>query len=289
MLKRLLIILTLLLCLTLPLLAEEVTIQGQKVKKDIEVLDLGRTKVSRFNVLIEELAQLPKLQKVDLFHSRPTEKQAFALTAAYPDIRFGMTLTIAGFHCRTDDVIFSMHRRGEPLYKSAAFNQLALCPDMLALDLGHNRITDLDFLKLTPKVKYLILADNQIKDLSGLTHLKDLQYLELFMNKLTDISPLAELGELVDLNIAFNEIADLSPLYGLTKLERIWLSRNGLSQEQINALQETLPDAVINNTARLATQEGWRQHPRFFAMRHTFDRSEFIPFDDIPERVIKKK
>ena len=92
----------------------------------------------------------------------------------------------------------------------------------------------------------------------------------------------------MDLNIAYNEIADLSPLYGLTKLERIWLSRNGLSQEQIDALQAALPEAVINNTARLATQEGWRQHPRFFAMRPPLTAASSSPLTTFPSASSKK-
>lgn len=261
--------------------ADSLTIEGVTVDTDAQTLDLGRAKVTNFNRLIENLQALPHLRQVDLYNSRPTEKQVWRLVEALPEVRFGLTMRIAGFYCRTDDTIFSMHRRGEPLYKSAAFLQLTLCPEMLALDLGHNRITNLDFLKSNPKLRYLILADNQVSDLSALAELKELQYLELFMNQVTDLSPLAGLTELVDLNLVLNQVTDLTPLYGLHKLERIWLSRNGLSQEQIEALQEALPNAQINSTAKLATQEGWREHPRFFAMRRTFDKGVFLPFEDL--------
>lgn len=273
--------LALMLMITLGAGAEVVSVQGLEVPRDAEYLDMGKVKIKAFTRFTQELAQLPALKRVDLFSSRPTEKQVWAMKEALPEVEFGMTMTIAGFRCRTDDVIFSMHRRGEPLYKTEAFKQLTLCPDMLALDLGHNRITDLSFLKANPKLKYLILADNRITDLSPLAQLKDLQYLEIFMNKVTDLSPLAELTELVDLNLAYNQVSDLSPLYGLKKLERVWLSKNGLEEEEIAALQAALPDVEINSTVVLSTHGGWRKHPRFFAMRHTFDRGEFIPFDGL--------
>lgn len=282
--KSFLIVLVLVLLFMISAQASTLTVQGIPVPPDAEYLDLEKTQVKGYTRFMEELANLPSLQQVDMFTSRPTEKQVWALVDAFPEVRFGMTMTVAGFRCRTDDVIFSMHRRGEPLYKSSAFAQLTLCPDMLAFDLGHNRITDLDFLKATPKLKYLILADNKITDLSPLAELKDLQYLEIFMNQVTDLSPLSELTELVDLNLCYNQVTDLSPLYGLKKLERIWLSKNGLSQEEIQALQEALPQAEINSTVILSTQGGWREHPRFFAMRHTFDRGVFEAFEDIPAK-----
>lgn len=280
--KRVLTLALSLLLLSLPMAhAQQLTVQGIPVQLDIEYLDLGRTKVTGFGRLTQELAQLPNLKQVDMYHSRPTEKQVYALLEALPQVKFGLTLYIAGFFCRTDDVIFSMHRRGEPLHKTQAFQQLTLCPDMLALDLGHNQITDLAFLQSNPKLKYLILADNRITDLGPLSTLKDLQYLEIFMNQVTDLSPLAELTQLVDLNLAYNQVTDLSPLYGLKGLRRIWLSHNGLPQEEIDALQRALPQAEINSTVRLATHGGWREHPRFFAMRRTFDRGVFLPFEDL--------
>ncbi len=275
-------LLVLAVCLQGMAAGEAVKVQGVEFAKDAEYLDLGKTKVTKYTNFMTEIGNFPNLKQVDMFESRPTEKLVWKLVETFPHIKFGMTMYVAGFRCRTDDTIFSMHRRGEPLYKSAAFQQLTLCPDMLALDLGHNRITGLDFLKANPKLKYLILADNKVTDLGPLSELKDLQYLEIFMNQVTDLSPLQGLTELVDLNLAYNQVTDLSPLYGLTKLERIWLSHNGLPQEEIDKLQQALPNAEINSTVRLATHGGWREHPRFFAMRHTFDRGVFETFEDIP-------
>ena len=256
-----------------------VDVQGIQVPAGASSLDMGKTQVKNYKRFMEALSLLPALARVDFYSSRPTEKQVWALVSAFPNIRFGMTMTVARFKCRTDGLIFSMHRRGEPLYKSEAFQQLTLCPDMLAFDLGHNRITDLSFLTENPKLRYLILADNKITDLSPLAELHDLQYLEIFMNGVIDLSPLAGLTELLDINLCYNKVTDLTPLYGLKKLERIWLSRNGLTAEAVAELQRQLPGAEINSTVRLSTQGGWREHPRFFAMRQTFDKGVFIPFE----------
>ena len=231
-------------------------------------IDLGKKKITKLDEFMGYLDCLPNLTQVDMFESRLKEKQVWTLYERYPDIKFGWTLTVCGFRVRTDDLTFSMHRRGEPLYKSKDFQLLTLCPNLLALDLGHNVITDLTFLESLPKLKILILADNHITDISSLAKLKDLQYLELFMNKITDVTPLADLTQLLDLNLCFNDITDATPLIANTKLERLWISRNELNDEQKDILLKALPGCTIDFTAKMATWDGWRTHDRFYAMRN---------------------
>lgn len=276
---------SLLLCLLLlavPALAGEAPrIQGLSLPADADYLDLGAHAVSDFPGLMEELKAFPALRKVDLFESRPTQEQAFALAEAFPGIRFGMTLKIAGFLCRTDDLVFSMHKRANPLYPSEAFRQLALCRDMRALDLGHNKITGLEFLSGLSELRYLILADNSITDLKPLENLKNLQYLELFLNKVSDLSPLMGLHNLLDLNISDNTFSDLGPLYEMPFLKRLWMVRNGLTSAAVQPLKEALPDTEIFGVGRqMATWGGWREHPRFFIMRRTFDKGVFEAFEE---------
>ncbi len=240
---------------------------GIPVSSADSAVDLGKNKITKIEELMDYLDCLPNLKKVDMYASKLKEKQILALAQRYPDIRFGWTLVVCTFPVRTDALVFSMHRRGEPLYKSEDFRLLRFCPDIVALDLGHNRITDLTFLTSFPKLKILILADNKITDLSPLKELKDLEYLELFMNKITDVTPLAELEKLLDLNLCFNKVTDASPLLQLKRLERLWISRNELEQEQKEILRSGLPECSINFTAKMATWDGWRTHERFYIMR----------------------
>jgi len=168
------------------------------------------------------------------------------------------------------------------------FENLRYCPDLLALDLSHNEITDLSFLKYCPKLKILLLGDNDIVDISPIAGLKDLEYLELFKNKITDVSPLAELDKLIDLNICFNRIDDLTPLYHLTGLERLWIyNSNNYSKSQpvpksaVEELQQALPGTHIDHTS-YSTLGGWREHPRHFVVRDIFRKYKaYIPWNGL--------
>ena len=45
---------------------------------------------------------------------------------------------------------------------------------------------------------------------------------------------------------------------------------NGLTSEQNREVVEALPNCLCNYTTRDETQEGWREHERYFWMRSFF-------------------
>ncbi len=147
---------------------------------------------------------------------------------------------------------------------------------MLALDLGHNYLTneDLEVLQYLPHLQVLILADNKITDISALSYLKELQYLELFMNNVPDVSPLVGLPDLVDINIANIHLKDVTPLLSFTQAKRLWFSMNGLSSADNKAVINALPGCTCNCTTRNETDEGWREGDRYAWMRSFFEDSD---------------
>ena len=256
-------------------------IYGLTVTSEDTQIDLGKQKVKNADIVdfMDFLDCFPGLSKVDMFESRLNEKNVFALKAHFPKIQFGWTLTVCKFPVRTDALVYSMHRRVKPFYRSSDFELLKLCPNLMAIDLGHNFIDDISFLKSFPKLKILILACNRISDLAPLSELTDLQYLELFNNAITDISPLASLTNLIDLNICVNDIDDITPLLKLASLKRLYISRAGLTKEQQQALKEALPDCLLNFKVYSPTDDGWREHPRFFAMRKILNTGIYEGWD----------
>ena len=230
-------------------------------------VDLGAKRVGDIDTLIKYLDCLPNLKQFDMYKSKLREKQIWTLAERYPNIRFGWTLSICNISVRTDAIAYSMHTRLKPHYKSEDFRLLRFCPDLLAIDLGHNDITDISFLKNFPKLKILILAVNPITDISTLADLNDLEYVELFMNQITDISPLANKKKLLDLNLCRNKVKDITPLLSCTSLERVWISRNAFGEEEQAVLKEGLPNCKFNFTVYSSTDEGWREHKRYFVMR----------------------
>ena len=237
-------------------------------------LDPIRLKERHFENLLQFLNDHPNLTHVDMFDSRLNAEQLDTLAARYPQIQFGWTIRLVDEHyVRTDATAYAInHNRRSPLHSSEDFRQLKYCKDLMALDLGHNKIRDISFMRDLPKLRVIIMANNYIEDISPLADLKNLEYAELFNNYITDFSPLAGLDKLIDLNVCFNEAKDLSPLYKLKALDRLWVYKSysrkndqPMPEENVVALQEALPDTFINAHS-YSTAGGWRTHERYYVV-----------------------
>lgn len=168
------------------------------------------------------------------------------------------------YGARTDITKIFASYTGYPLTTESAEN-LKYFTDVRYLDIGHNNVDDISFVSYMPDLEVAVLALNPWTDCSPLANCRKLEYLEMFHTNCSDLSPLAGLIELRHLNASFLwDLEDLSPLYGLTGLERLWLGcRNSVSQEELDALREKLPNCEINATTIDPTGEGWRENERY--------------------------
>lgn len=272
--------------------AETLTYQG-KITADVnaEEMDLGNFAVTEMNSFVKFLRQFPNLKKVDMFATKMYAKDMDLLAAEFPDIEFGWTMRIGDHWVRTDTTAFStLHNNRSPVHTESQFRYLKYCKNLLALDIGHNTVKNLDFLYDLPKLKVLIVACNiDLKDITPIGSLKELEYLELFKNDINDISCLTECTKLIDLNICFNRVKDWTPLHELKNLERLWLyNSNNYSPEipvdknVVYAIKNALPDCHVDSTS-YSTLGGWREHDRYYVIYHMFKHSEYIPFDRAAE------
>ena len=101
--------------------------------------------------------------------------------------------------------------------------------NLTELRLFGNDISDISPLSGLTNLTWLQLFINNITDLSPLSGLTNLTRLSLASNDITDISPLSGLANLTILGLANNSISDISPLAGLTNLERLGLRHNFIS------------------------------------------------------------
>lgn len=268
-----------------------VTYKGKQFSTDIAELDLSGKKISEAELpeLKEIAAKLPNLQKLILCDCG-LSNETLANLQNELGIRVVWRVKLGTqWSLRTDAVAFSVlimnykHVR----MTSADLEVLKYCPDLLALDLGHQAITDLSKIaEYLPNLRLLILADNQISDLSPLANLKHLHYLELFVNRVTDLSPLSGLKELVDVNISYNPISDVSPLLNAPMMQRVWLEHTNVSADGVNQLRETYPEAKIVNVGTGSVDQGWRWgNARYEQMMQMwygdFYGDEFQKYDDL--------
>lgn len=228
---------------------------------------------------------MPDLKEVVMADAPHRLEEMKALLADYPGIRFTWTVRENGMTFRPGATAYStLKGRQEPRYKA---EDLALvfeyCPDLLALDVGHNDVSDLSFLKNWPNLRRLIVIDSKtpVTDISPLAELDDLEYVELFMQNITDISPLAGKTKLLDLNLCHNDISDLTPLYSCVNLQRLWISVNPhLTQEEIDRFREALPGCRVESKEWQSTGAGWRNHPRYNIMYDSFVSGVYQPFEE---------
>lgn len=268
-----------------------VTYKGKQFSTDIAELDLSGKKISEAELpeLKEIAAKLPNLQKLILCDCG-LSNETLANLQNELGIRVVWRVKLGTqWSLRTDAVAFSVlimnykHVR----MTSADLEVLKYCPDLLALDLGHQAITDLSKIaEYLPNLRLLILADNQISDLSPLANLHHLHYLELFVNRVTDLSPLSGLKELVDVNISYNPISDISPLLNAPMMQRVWLEHTNVSADGVNQLRETYPEAKIVNVGKGSVDQGWRwgnaRYEQMMKMWYgNFYGDEFRKYDDL--------
>lgn len=271
-----------LLLFCVPALAQAEVFCGLEIDLAAEKIDFGDTPVTDVPGLMALLDRMPNLRQVDMYASALKREEMDQLFDGYPQIFFGWTLVIERNHIvRTDATSFSTLHGRCPNHETEAFEVLRYCRNLVALDVGHNNIRDISFLRNFPKMKVLILACNLIEDISVLAELKELEYLELFSNKIRDLSPLAQLPMLKDLNISNNPCTDLTPLYSMDYLERFWSGMNEkrITYQERRDMEAALPDCAFFWDGE-PTQGGWRKHHRYDTIYAIFNEGGYRPFQE---------
>lgn len=284
--------LTLLICVLLPLMAgaELLSYRGFTADSQATSIDLGDVTVKSAEGFIAYLHQFPNLKQADLYATPLSPESIDALTEAFPQVQFGMTMRIGDHLVRTDATAFStLHGNSSRHHDEDDFRYLKYCTNLLALDIGHNSVRDVSFLYDLPDLKVLILACNEITDITPVGSLHQLEYLELFKNDVRELSCLEACTKLIDLNVCFNHIEDLAPIAKLPRLERLWVFNSNnwsdmdpVDGQQLALLKHALPQCHIDSTS-YSTLGGWRDHRRYYIVSNMFRLGEYIPFTNTPE------
>ncbi len=159
--------------------------------------------------------------------------------------------------------------------------------DVLYLDIGHDaKLSDIEFVRNFPKLQAAIISITLIDDLSPFEDCPDLEFLECFSTKISDLTPLKGLKKLKYLNIGDCEnIDDITPLYWMNSLEKVRIcgrTRNNVTEEEIRALIDRLPDtsSVSWVGGHSAKSGGWRyfeqrgENPYYIVPRYKLLREQ---------------
>ena len=211
------------------------------------------------------LAHLPNLTYVDMTDCGISNEEMEEMNLRHEDIKIVWTVKLGRwFRIRTDATWF-MPVKYDFYPKGNDLENLKYCHDIIALDIGHMKISSCEFVAYMPKLKYLLMADTQISDLTPLTGLEELIYLELFLTYVTDCTPLLTITTLEDLNLCYT-VGDPVTISQMTWLKNLWWT-NCWNQY---ILHQTLTETYLEFASPSSTGNGWRELPNYFAQRDIF-------------------
>ena len=267
----------------------EVDLFGEEYDSEIEDLDLTGKRGITLDEVRQAIPLFCDLKRLDLSDCGFANETLGAFREEFPNTKIVWRLYMGKWSLKTDAVAFSVliYTYNYKRLTSADIQVLKYCTDLQALDLGHQALTDLSVIgDYLPELRILILADNTVSDLRPLAKLKHLHYLELFVNPyLSDVSPIAACKEMVDLNIShLYTVSDISALLDFPILERFWIEHTAVSAADIQRIRNAYPNARVVNIGYGSVDQGWRSHPRYFAMidmyhKHDYISEEFSKYD----------
>ncbi len=256
-------------------------------QEDAKKINLSDIDIKAEGIDMEEtIAFFPNLKKIKMLNCGLTNDEYAALQDAHPEIKIVWTIDLEHWKIRTDSVAFSTYKDTSQMFfmSNEDAYYLKYCTDLVALDLGHNCVTDLSFLEFMPKLKILILVDNAydrseahiryLDDLSMLKHCPKLRYLEIFAIHVSDLSFLKKCKEIEDLNVSYTNVYSTEYLTNLPNLKRLWIEKCGLTYDDYAYLTSLYPDAKIVFKGEGSVDQGWREGERYNAMRWMFEHNK---------------
>ena len=251
------------------------TLCGVTVNSNAKEIDLSNKKMKSVEEVENSLKFFNRLEKVIMYKCGISNEDMDALWKRHPETRFVWGVQFGGHYLRTDETSFMPWKLGYTKDGYRGMNNeeakgLKYMVDLVAIDIGHNDITDLSFLYNMPNVEFLMMCGTGVTDLTPVGSLKKLKYLELWENPVKDLSPLAGCTALEDINIYGVKAEDLSPLLGLP-LKNIWFNARLYPDEQGEMIKNAFPNSNVVHNPRWPTSVGWRRIPNYFAQRDALD------------------
>ncbi len=237
----------------------------------------------------ELLPHLRRVERLEMMNCKIDNETMAALRDEFPQPKIVWSVTIGGYRpIPTDAIMIKLSAAGARTLQDKHVKALKYCRELKYIDLGHNKLHNLEFVAYMPDLEVCIMYD-PISSLKGIENCKKLEYFECFSCMISDLTPLASCTELKHLNLCYNKITDITPLYGLTKLERLWISRNKIPNNQIEKFKRLVPGCVVNTTTHDPTGEGWRKDkdaPDGYAPRYALLRKQFL-YDETEHRYVR--
>lgn len=243
----------------------EITIGKTTFRSDAVEIDISGNQMTP-DQIEAWLPYLTRVEKIIMCNCGIDNETMDALNRRYEDIKFVWSVYVGSKSVRTDITSFIPFKLYVDYFVQGELYNLRYCTDIVALDLGHQRINTCEFVAFMPNLKYLIIADTQIMDLSPLEGLENLEFLEMFLIYSQDYTPLLSLKNLKDLNLAWT-YGDYKIIAQMPWLERCWWGGKWHNQETRDYLTEHCPNTLFEFDDGESTGSGWRDGDLYYEMR----------------------
>ena len=215
---------------------------GQTVSTGDERLEYANTQIgdAGLDQFREILPFMFKLQTLVLDDCGTSNTAMAQLRDEFPDIKIVWRIHFGKFNCLTDtEMIWATGT-----VTDGVSEPLKYCTDVKYIDMGHNCITNIDFVRYMPKLEIAIFSVTWVRDLTPLGNCPNLRFLEIFNAEYPSVAPLANCTKLEHLNISYNRggMKDISPLYDLPNLKRFWCTMSSIPLDQQEEIQRRMPN-----------------------------------------------
>ena len=261
--------------------AADAWIKAHGIYTPSEYIDISHIDISDVDIDMI-ISRLPNVKRLVMCDCGLDNDGYAAIQDRHPDIKIVWEIVLSHWTIRTDVVAFSTFKTtAEEFYlENDEAYYLKYCNELVALDLGHNYVSDLSFLEYMPELKVLILVDNvkekdgetlrHLTDLSELKYVPKLRYLEIFANNVSDLSFLDYMPDLEDLNISYNSVSSIEHLQNMPKIKKLWMEHTYISGAGVSTLRQLYPNARIVSVGEGSIDQGWRTGERYRAVRRMF-------------------
>ena len=236
---------------------------GQQVSASAERLEYVETEIGNEGVgqIREVLPFMTKLTYLKLDQCGIDYEVLAQLRDDFPNVKVVWRVFFSGdgYNCLTDT---------EKIWATGTVTDgytdpLKYCTDVKYMDLGHNCITNIDFINYMPKLEVAVLSISWIEDLSPLGNCPNLEFLEMYSSNISDVSALANCKNLKHLNLGNDfEVTDISALYDLD-LERFYFNNNNVPDAQEEEFISRHPDCECSFGAGHPVHTTWRFLPGY--------------------------
>lgn len=241
------------------------TVAGKLFNHTETLIDISNIEVTDLEAIAREMTYFPDAQQLEMhFCGVENEDMAAFREAHRADYKVVWTVYLGPkLPTRTDVTSIMPARDGTSVFHDEEAYNMRYCEDVIAVDVGHLDVRNVEWAAFMPHLKYLILAWTGVRDLTPLSGCKELVWLELDYTPVKDTTPLIGCTALEDINIGASGI-DPAGLCQMPWLKNVWAIFNPGAGYKV---AQACPDTRVVATGSHTVSSGWRHLPNYYAMR----------------------